>query len=308
MSDRMDFSVPAAVEAEHKLEGAAYKQWRKSMERVAGHQVTFLATLPFFCWLMIYQTGPAGYPLLFPLGVLWVVMFVAALYCVKKQLRHCTHASAAGDGLRIKSWWMQKKIPWGQIKDFYLIDDKEYALQLQDDEQFFLSKDLTNCDTLVRQIEGYVPKSAQKYELSSRTPEELIQGQKVAFLAVWVAIAFTYLRGIIFAKSFMSSESLTCLAVLLAVTTGFVLVYRACLKSFVHQVRIGTDGISLFCDEKEKRYQWSQIRSIQKFLTIATVRHVEGVSFLAYHHFPNPKEIKRVLADHEERLKLTMSK
>lgn len=299
---------PSANGPVHKLEGAALKKWRKSMERVVGHQVMFLATLPFFLAMMYTQIGPAMFPLGCVTMVVWMLMLALAIYCANKQLRHSVEVTAAGDGLRLQALWMKRKIPWGQIKDFYCVDDQEYVLQLQDDEQYFLSKELTNSETLVEQIRNNVPKPINNYTFNTASPEELAQGQKAAFFAIWVALVFTFVQPVLASKSILAPVALTNIAIALAITIGAAILYRACAKTFVHQIRVGEDGLALYCDSTEKRLRWNQVRSIDRIMWIVIIRHSEGVCFVPLYHFQNTKEVKRIICEQQERLKLMMSK
>lgn len=307
MGDLMNFD-PSAIAPVHKLEGAALKKWRKSMERVVGQQVLFLLTLPFFLGMMIWRVGPAAYPLACMSSVVWLMMFVLAVYCANKQLRHCVEVTVAGDGLRLKSFWFNRKIPWGEIKDFYCVDDQEHVLQLKDDEQYFLSKDLTNSDSLVSQIQSNVPKPVNNYVFNTASPEEVTQGQKAAFFAIWVALVFSFLTPVLASKSILAPAALANIATSLAITLGAVLLYRACAKSFVHQIRVGEEGLALYCDSAEKRLRWNQVRSIDRIMWIVIIRHSDGVSFVPLFHFQNTKEIKRIISEQQERLKITMSR
>lgn len=293
--------MPAAG-AIHTLEGEGLRQWQAFFKKgpfaLLAKPVIVIPVVVGFSLLSKGENSHAhGSPVPFfcVLVCAWLFLCFLAFMVVRLHLRNAVKARVAPDGLYVEALWSKRRVPWGLIKDFYLVDNKTFTVQLRNDERLFLSHQMSDCKALAQKIEQYLPHRDDSYLLNSAAAAEVQLSQTIAFAAIWLASVFALIKSVFYSPSILSLKSLTDIVLAVGLTTIMYMAWKAMRRADVQQIRIGRDCIAIIADEKEVRLDWHDIRSFKKLGGVYLMFHRKGFSFIIPKLFASAERVENAL-------------
>lgn len=176
--------------------------WTSFFKGQCGARVWFLLSLPCGFALMMYLAGPKAWGLGIPTAVVWLSFVWLSIDEVKRQLRHVTEATTSPEFLTLRSPAMERKISWVSIKDFMPAtimsvrpgSKSERVVILNNNDEFFLPKELSGSDQLFAAIEAKREKPVRAYDFRERLDDQIISGGTAAVAAIIIALLFGQLK------------------------------------------------------------------------------------------------------------------
>ncbi len=248
----------------HKLEGKVFWLWWQygaSHKKITGvtnltiaHFSMYLVTLPIV--LVSSIIVKKGFDPSFILwGVLgWLSIFLILSLMMKRHRRHIMEVRASEFYLELRSPLLKTQLPWTDIEDFFDIEHGEFLLECKNGEEYFLSTELTDSNTLFNLINSKRTRSALSFEFSSRLPDGLIDGGIGASFAVLLALVFALRTG---------GDLITVLVIgSIAAITSWVWWFQ--VSRITQLVRIGSAGVLVRTRTSTKFMPWNQVTEMKR--------------------------------------------
>lgn len=287
----MNYSM-VSKSSSHRLEGVALKRWwqvkdffsvklckpleeDKFRNRAIQQQLMFFMTLPFGLGIYIYAaatTNKTG-----DWNIVWefmllnfcfiVALLVHLLLNLKKHLYRALEVDVTETGLELRSTFFRRTLRWDQIGDSYVNQDGDLILESSTGEEFILSAELSDFDTLSRVVEKRSPKKTAQFSYNNRVPNEYFDSFSAACLAVVIALLAVGVRPGVNMETFLP-------ALAGSVVGCFVIaaIRQFHMRRMVRLVRLGNSSILLATSNDKKEIAWERIVSVKKLGSLFLVK------------------------------------
>ena len=283
-------SMPMPFEASiHLLEGKALRKWWQDplcVRRQDGYYndgINFsLIPLLFIPILeiVIYQKFGATKAIV-PGFLFWMGCLLLLFSFFRRHRYHALKVEVSQTGLTVKSPFLERKIHWSDIEDFYLagtVEPKEYVIQCKNAEEFFLSKDLTGSADLFKLISQRITYPATGYELNYRIQDGYFDGSRATAFIVIVAALMAFGQ-LLLDPSSLGTIDLANLISLIFLVLVFTLSLAWCwlnLSKTPQVIRAGHLGLYIRTGTQSKVIPWDRITGIRQILSWLVINSNSG--------------------------------
>lgn len=188
----------------------------------------------------------------------------SVVFLLSKHRHHVISVEVRETGLILRAPFLERHVRWLDISDFFptsTAHPNEFLLQCKNGEEFFLSKDLSDSQTLFALIHQNIEPPATSFELNYRLPDGLIDMTKLAACAV--AVAVIYLAPSMF-HPIDSVNNLLSLIFIVA-TIGFATVWCWLgLAKTPQLIRVGRMGVYMGTGKNAQTIPWDHVSEIRK--------------------------------------------
>lgn len=239
--------------------------------------LTFLLTLPFGMAILYHCAGSESIRMLILAGGAALVMAIHMVLSYRQHCKIAVEVKLTEIGITIKSPLMPaRNIGWGEISDFFEVQNGDYVLLTTRGEDYLLTSDLSNSEILFKRIKELCGRKEQIYKVNTRIPNSFIDGGNGACLAIVVASLFPVIQILIYRPGLAVHPGSLIFAAIVCVLA--VLFVRFQSTKLAELVRFGQNGISVRTrDGKLTELNFQDIKRIKKFGSCYLVSSRKGL-------------------------------
>jgi membrane protein YqaA with SNARE-associated domain len=270
-----DKSLPISSDATvHRLQGRSLQVWwhnpliLKKNDRTNPLMCVWLQQLAVIPFIPLFYPAVSQNPeRLFGIAAYWLGCFALLLVAFRKHRYNVLQVQTSKTGLLLQSPFLIRTLSWSEISDFFAagtVDSKDYVLQCKNGDRFFLSKELTDDDTLVEVIERNLTRKGPVYEHNYWIPDGNRDAARFCLVVVTVGVVlfagaiFTHHMLIKTAGDFVGMAIMGALC-LFGAAFGWLMGFK-----MPQQIRINQSGLCVGTGSRVTQLQWNEIREIRQ--------------------------------------------